>query len=1173
MVIMIEKPSLINAPNIGVFVLIMILFPLTVLAQGKLEDPEVSSANAINLGLFGEIPVSLHAGLPQVEIPIYEVKASDINLPITLRYHASGVRPEVHPSWVGQGWSLSAGGAISRTVNGIEDESARPDILGYYFNHAQNNRASWASINYLSDYREDDLLRDAEPDEFHFSFPGHSGVFFMDENGAWRVQSDKPLKVVFDGDFIEPFSNTVNSHPKWQSGATFEKFTLIDAKGVQYVFGGENGIEYSDVLMTYRGSAGPDIGKSTATTWHLTKIISANNKDSIMLNYERGPYQASLYRSINVHLLKGPNCNNYGTDYRKLGGKLVSPVYLKSIENQKTGLLITFTKSKSNELSYTSKDFNELFNDHFDGTRRSISELVNFEDKIPYFDSPPGSTDTYDVSWERLIWLKLTSINISILDRSVKTIIFSYNNTPSERLKLSSVSFKESYSSSTGLSYGFDYYNDFPLPDYISVLGDHWGFSNSNSATSGITLENFYSLKSPTGLTHARSGSLKSITYPTGGKTTFDYERHTFSKAVHPTQRTVYPLSGVAGGLRIRSLTNYDNKGHEEVKDYYYVSGYEPGKAMSSFPSSGILEAEPKYSFAGDAVDIGGSPFSFSFFSSNPIIPVSSNTTGQHISYSEVVEKRGDGAYTIYKYTNHDNGFGDHPAVNTWNPSIVPYAPYNSTDFERGRILGEFLFKSNGKPVKSIEYEYERTDHPYSYGSRSISQNYKNNCVDNAVGTAITRTAYYLYYYHFPLKKITEKNYGSTNSSDVVTREETYSYNYHKLLSSEEYADSEGKKIRYNYSYAYDAPSSAGMWDKHMLDYKRTIVMSVDWQEVSSKTIEYNEWPTDPGCYYPSTVKQRKKYGDPNETVLTFDAYDKYGNLLQQTLKNGLKESFYYGYNKTLPIAKMVNVSNNYGQYSLPKIENETVATSTSSKSITFTSYYQGDITLAIRVTGPPTEGFFVSTRLYNSDFEQNISLCFAYGFSGCGPSSPSTITYPDVPAGTYTISFFANKAVYANLDYTYQGMEIVSSGAAEFYFNNFEDNSSAGSGDAHTGNRCSSSGSTVVYWRPPNDRTYVISYWYRSNGVWHYSGELPFSPPSDQWYILTGQEAYDDIRVHPKDAQMTTYTYDPLVGMTSSSGPNGKTTYYYYDTYQRLERIEDQDHNVIEKYKYNYAH
>jgi hypothetical protein len=51
----------------------------------------------------------------------------------------------------------------------------------------------------------------------------------------------------------------------------------------------------------------------------------------------------------------------------------------------------------------------------------------------------------------------------------------------------------------------------------------------------------------------------------------------------------------------------------------------------------------------------------------------------------------------------------------------------------------------------------------------------------------------------------------------------------------------------------------------------------------------------------------------------------------------------------------------------------------------------------------------------------------------------------------------------------------------------------------------------------------------------------------------------------------MTTYTYQPLVGMTSASDIGSRITYYEYDGLQRLKRVRDQDYNIIKSVEYQY--
>jgi len=60
-------------------------------------------------------------------------------------------------------------------------------------------------------------------------------------------------------------------------------------------------------------------------------------------------------------------------------------------------------------------------------------------------------------------------------------------------------------------------------------------------------------------------------------------------------------------------------------------------------------------------------------------------------------------------------------------------------------------------------------------------------------------------------------------------------------------------------------------------------------------------------------------------------------------------------------------------------------------------------------------------------------------------------------------------------------------------------------------------------------------------------------------------------LTVYPEDAQMTTYTYDPLVGMTSSTDASGRTTYYEYDGFGRLKVVSDPDKRPVHRYDYHY--
>ena len=65
---------------------------------------------------------------------------------------------------------------------------------------------------------------------------------------------------------------------------------------------------------------------------------------------------------------------------------------------------------------------------------------------------------------------------------------------------------------------------------------------------------------------------------------------------------------------------------------------------------------------------------------------------------------------------------------------------------------------------------------------------------------------------------------------------------------------------------------------------------------------------------------------------------------------------------------------------------------------------------------------------------------------------------------------------------------------------------------------------------------------------------------------------ALDNLRqALPDNTQVTTYTYDPLIGVTSITDPKGDTQYYIYDSFNRLKYIKDKDGHILKEYEYHY--
>ena len=53
--------------------------------------------------------------------------------------------------------------------------------------------------------------------------------------------------------------------------------------------------------------------------------------------------------------------------------------------------------------------------------------------------------------------------------------------------------------------------------------------------------------------------------------------------------------------------------------------------------------------------------------------------------------------------------------------------------------------------------------------------------------------------------------------------------------------------------------------------------------------------------------------------------------------------------------------------------------------------------------------------------------------------------------------------------------------------------------------------------------------------------------------------------------AQVTTYTYDRLLGLTSVTDARGYTMFYVYDDFNRLKQVKDKNGNILEENQYRY--
>ena len=137
-------------------------------------------------------------------------------------------------------------------------------------------------------------------------------------------------------------------------------------------------------------------------------------------------------------------------------------------------------------------------------------------------------------------------------------------------------------------------YDSTQLPAYNAKKSDIWGYYNDiyYGNTLGSQLE---SLRVPVEA-KMQAEILTGITYPTGGRTEFEYEAHSYSKVATQYPFLIDPVSTdqMAGGLRIKTITDYPKDGKTETRSFSYLQA-------SGGRSSGVLSGNPKTYTSGHA--------------------------------------------------------------------------------------------------------------------------------------------------------------------------------------------------------------------------------------------------------------------------------------------------------------------------------------------------------------------------------------------------------------------------------------------------------------------------------------------------------------------------------------------------------------------------------------------
>jgi len=1022
----------------------------------SLQNFAPPSPDASALGRYGEIPVGHNTGVPSINIPIFDIKSGKLSLPIGLSYHASGIKVEDIASVVGLGWSLNAGGAITRRVIGKADESS----AGFLNNSTYFTRSQLEGATYQSDYG------------FKYNYLKNL------TNGTWDPQSDMydVNSPAFTGRFVYDLNKTLQF-----SGV--ERQIKIDNTGYGFIIVDEDGTRYnfSNSETTTTASS------SDITAWYITSIVSANTADTILFHYKQAAIVRDVFTSHSFVApvpVSFPN-NPYSWEYGSI--------------------------NPQHQVFHSNYTYN-----------RVLLDSITFRNGAVAFEY---AADRQDPGVERLTVVVVKS-GINII-KKVALIQSYFESAPdysmpanaTKRLKLNAVTIQDNNNNTSG-EYSFEY-NGISLPAYYRGYAngapaikntpyDLWGYYNGSSGEYSIPSHfrnqfnsflaryqypvssnslSYFDSKSVDrfpNLYYSKANMLTRIKYPTGGYTDFEFENN---KIYNNGDSKDY-----SGGLRVKKIITYDNLGDLSQKEYEYGNAGTGYSITNSVPNdfdwtTATITKSPGYSFT-------FAPSETYNISSN-----SNNAIGYHagspVFYSLVTEYDGtvntNNGKIVYTYDfEPDSSSGISYLSKYWNTST-------DKGWARGLPLNTQVYKNtsgNYALIKEIKNNY------VSLGRKAV----KTGFICEQM-TTIGNSPYeydlesYLNYPYLSYEDYFLLNY--FDYADVA-----FSYGVKKLQSTEEIQYDGSQQITAKKEYFYNATN-------HL--YPTTIKDFVNNGSVRTVDIKY-----------PQDKSQIQNLTGSASAAIDLMVYQ---NILNTPIEQDIKKDNSLLYRNRTDFVNWQNSGTVVEQYKKQQIGGGALQTE-----IEFKAYdTRANPTTIAKKTSP--------------------DIALLWGYRGSMLTAQATnATYGSI---AYT-SFEADGK--GNWDYAGSTAVEGVTGGKSYYLS---------TGNIERTGLNASQAYTVSYWLKNGTGSVNIggSALMNKNGWTLY--EVSISGVSG--ITISGSGQIDELRLFPKNAQMITYTYEPLVGITSQADANNRISYYEYDSFNRLKLIRDMDKNIIKSFDYKY--
>src|ERR1035437_8960396 len=817
-------------------------------------------------------PVSYYTGQADISVSLCQIRTNEMTIPISLTYiGGEGLRPINPYSNVGLGWKVSSGGAITRTVHQVPDESAYQNQLSGFFNLPANTTTNdWVRNNAGSLLVTDptwglkfNSQYEYAPDLFSFSFLGYSGSFMMGYDKQFHIQSKDIVKV-------EKGATTM------LGTESMIYFILTANDGTKFTFG------YTDGSIEISGAGtGVPFDPYQANAWYLTNVRFTNGR-SIDFSYQ-----------TNVN-----NMMHYHQTYYDTNWSIIYPVVLDKITYN--GGRVLFTSSTRTQ------------------NIAENSDNLRLIDKIEL-----QNTNNETISKTTLNYSSQISNRYYILD-SLKIddrhYAFGYNNITS----------LPTYINALNSDY-WGFYNgqaESPVTvDFDSYLNQNLSVSYKTPSESNTKLGVLTSLKYPTGETEyyeyeANTYSNKKWNGEGG------YTLYLQSDAIPKTGGL--RIAKITRGNEIRKykyvlsldLNNPDYNPATMSPINYYSSGilYKM-PALTKWNANVVnalsSEGEPPITYSKVYELRSDKSYTVYNLTSEVDYPDISNATSPN--YYSMFSWNGQYVMTdaLYPYISKST------MVNALGKN-------SSRALERGKISSTQIYDSSNNLKRSTTYTYNQDPNRYSQYVAGINMvNTASNQIAllalslqgrYPVGNSFTFSLLHSYcIYTFPVLLTKEEtiDYYPTSSVTHTTR---YNYNNQLLQSCVTTYDSRGDSVKVQYRYPADINTGtyASMTNLNMLNFPIEQTTLKNNSITGSKLITYKPnsisyvpdksyslaitSPLSSFSYYNGSAMD-SHYGTTPD--ISYDTYSIHNNIKQATGRDGIPTSYLWDATDTYPMSKV----------------------------------------------------------------------------------------------------------------------------------------------------------------------------------------------------------------------------------------------------------------------------